>query len=243
MQLFVSLNSFSKHLHRFLPACELLKNKNFFIFHSVLNLFCMPWTLTADIFCFKTQLDLCLVLDRSEALRLKTKMHYFIGLSLSCEVKFILKLGLRPNLGLRLLFRFFAKIYFCVFLFLWSWAQTCLALKFKHSGASEQIWLDVECCQWFIRPGYGSNPCESNIFTFEPGLCLYSHNMCMVHSHKHHFNGSFPDKPVLAGREIVGTLSFGLGGSETTRGLSRVPVGWGIHRGWGLPVTAWPACS
>jgi len=24
------------------------------------------------------------------------------------------------------------------------------------------------------------------------------------------------------------------------RGLSRAPVGWGLHWGWVLPVTAWP---
>ena len=36
-------------------------------------------------------------------------------------------------------------------------------------------------------------------------------------------------------------LSFGLGDSETARGLSQAPVGWGLHRGWVPPVTAWPA--
>jgi len=34
-------------------------------------------------------------------------------------------------------------------------------------------------------------------------------------------------------------LSFGLGRSEATRGLSRSPVGWGLHQGWLLLVTAW----
>jgi len=37
-------------------------------------------------------------------------------------------------------------------------------------------------------------------------------------------------------------LSFGLTHSEAARGLFRAPVGCGLHWGWVLPVTAWPAC-
>jgi len=32
-----------------------------------------------------------------------------------------------------------------------------------------------------------------------------------------------------------------MGRSEATRGLSQARVGWGLHRGWVMPVTAWPA--